>query len=220
LQVLKGRHLRVDLAGGSETTKDSSLSVFVGNLPFTVSEEQVGVEPLATKRCARHRVFVSQLRALFASKVDDGDDCITNVRIVRDKVTNKAKGVAYVAFKVGWTAKSCACCRGGARASLPFQERINVFQALALHDTEFAGRTIRVSHCKSEARLGRGHPGGFQGLQKKKLAAQNRLKTSKHQKNRKEDRARKAKKRERKANKLQKKASKAPGVNNKVSSKK
>jgi hypothetical protein len=68
-----------------------------------------------------------------------------------------------------------------------------------------------VSHCKSEARLGKGHAGGFQGLRQTKLAASKRLKTSKHQQNRKEDRARKAKKRERKANKMEKRANKPAG---------
>jgi hypothetical protein len=40
-QLFRGRHIRVDLACGTQTTKDSRLSVFVGNLPFTATEEQV-----------------------------------------------------------------------------------------------------------------------------------------------------------------------------------
>lgn len=41
-----------------------------------------------------------QVRALFAEAIDGGNDSITNVRVVRDKATNRGKGIAYVGFKV------------------------------------------------------------------------------------------------------------------------
>ena len=110
-QVLSGRHIRVDLACGAASSKDHKLTVFVGNLPFTATEDGV--------------------RAWFAGVVDGGDDSITNVRIVRDKMTNKGKGIAYVMFT----------------------ERMHVFQALAQHGKEYEGRTIRVTHCKADVRL-------------------------------------------------------------------
>jgi nucleolar protein 12 len=50
-------------------------SIFIGNLPFAVSEEQV-----------------------YEKFSDCGE--IVNVRIVRDKSTNVGKGFGYVEFKV------------------------------------------------------------------------------------------------------------------------
>ena len=47
----------------------------------------------AYRRCA-------QVRALFAEAIDGGNDSIMNVRVVRDKATNRGKGIAYVGFKV------------------------------------------------------------------------------------------------------------------------
>lgn len=80
LQLFRGRHLRVDLANGEGSSKDPKLSVFIGNLPFTATEEG--------------------LRTWVAPAVDGGNDSITNVRLVRDKATNRGKGIAYVAFRV------------------------------------------------------------------------------------------------------------------------
>ena len=70
--LFKGMHLRVDMAVKKEV--DNNLSVFVGNLPFNIQEEE--------------------LREHF-SQCGDVDD----VRIVRDKKTGVGKGFGYVAFK-------------------------------------------------------------------------------------------------------------------------
>jgi hypothetical protein len=77
------------------------------------------------------RVGDSQLRQVFADAIDGGHDAIASVRIVRDKLTNRGKGFAYVAFK----------------------DRMAVFQALALHGTQFSGRELRVTKCMSERKL-------------------------------------------------------------------
>lgn len=71
--VFEGKHLRVDLATAGQS-HDHKRSIFIGNLAFDVSEEDVW--------------------AAFASCGD-----IQNVRIVRDKVTNVGKGIGYVLFK-------------------------------------------------------------------------------------------------------------------------
>ncbi len=57
-QVLLGRHIRVDLASGSETTKDSRLSVFIGNLPFTASEEQVRVSRTTNSQVYSRKLII------------------------------------------------------------------------------------------------------------------------------------------------------------------
>mmetsp|Transcript_25900 Transcript_25900/g.40206 ORF Transcript_25900/g.40206 Transcript_25900/m.40206 type:complete len:446 (+) Transcript_25900:83-1420(+) len=70
-----GLHLRVD---SSKPTYDNKRSVFVGNLPYGIMEEQ--------------------LRKHFGEACG-GVDNIENVRIVRDNETMKCKGFAYVLFK-------------------------------------------------------------------------------------------------------------------------
>jgi len=71
--VLDGLHLRVDIASASSKA-DKKRSVFLGNLPFDVQEDEI--------------------RGHFT---DCGD--ITNVRIVRDRQTSLGKGIAYVSFE-------------------------------------------------------------------------------------------------------------------------
>lgn len=75
--VVDGHHIRVDRAVRSSGAKDGSnkRSVFVGNLPFDVTEES--------------------LRAHFE---DAGMQGIENVRIVRDPKTGLGKGIAFVGF--------------------------------------------------------------------------------------------------------------------------
>ena len=69
---LEGRHIRVDKA--AQRKADSKHSVFVGNLPFDVDEEE--------------------LRAHFA--IECGIEGIVNVRIVRDPKTSLGKGIGFV----------------------------------------------------------------------------------------------------------------------------
>lgn len=72
--VLDGHHLRVDIAAGDGSEKYSSKkSVFIGNLPFDVNEDEI--------------------RTHFE---DCGD--VVNVRIVRDRQTSIGKGICYVQF--------------------------------------------------------------------------------------------------------------------------
>ena len=75
--LVDGHHVRVDRAARSSDAKDGAhkRSVFVGNLPFDVTEES--------------------LRAHFE---DAGMQGIENVRIVRDPKTGLGKGIAFVAF--------------------------------------------------------------------------------------------------------------------------
>jgi nucleolar protein 12 len=73
--LLNGRHLRVDLVAKKESTKlkETHLSIFVGNLPFTADEEK--------------------LRSCFS---DCGD--VKSVRIIRDAKTGIGKGFGFVTF--------------------------------------------------------------------------------------------------------------------------
>jgi len=69
---VEGRHIRVDKA--AQRKADSKHSVFVGNLPFDVDEEE--------------------LRVHFA--IECGIEGIVNVRIVRDPKTSLGKGIGFV----------------------------------------------------------------------------------------------------------------------------
>ena len=81
--VVEGHHIRVDRAARSSDARDGAnkRSVFVGNLPFDVTEES--------------------LRAHFE---DAGMEGIDNVRIVRDPKTGLGKGIAFVGFSTEDTA--------------------------------------------------------------------------------------------------------------------
>jgi RNA recognition motif-containing protein len=72
--VVGDKHIRVDIDGKTEAEKnDFETSVFIGNLPWVVNEED--------------------LRAHF-------EECgkILNVRVIRDKDTFIGKGIAYIQF--------------------------------------------------------------------------------------------------------------------------
>lgn len=70
--LFEGKHIRVDLAA-KDRKNDTKKSVFIGNLPFNISEEIVW-EFFGT--CGQ----------------------VTNVRLVRDRKTNLGKGFGYVTF--------------------------------------------------------------------------------------------------------------------------
>lgn len=70
----QGRHLRVDLCSKAKTHNDK-LSVFVGNLPYDVTDE------------ALHRQF------------QDSCGDVSRVRVVRDRTSGMGKGFGYVEFK-------------------------------------------------------------------------------------------------------------------------
>ena len=71
--LLEGRHIRVDNVEGGSQHKHSH-SVFIGNLPFTITNERLRE---AFQRCGE----------------------IEGVRIVRDKKTGCGKGFGFVLFK-------------------------------------------------------------------------------------------------------------------------
>ena len=70
--VIGDKHIRVDL-DGAKKEEDFESTVFIGNLPWVVSEEE--------------------LRAHFAEAGK-----ILNVRVIRDKDTFIGKGIAYIQF--------------------------------------------------------------------------------------------------------------------------
>jgi len=79
-KLFNDHHLSVDRATASgEGTKrnDHRRSVFVGNICFTASEEDL------------YRFFLSQV----------GDDSVDRVRLIRDPETRMGKGIGYVSFK-------------------------------------------------------------------------------------------------------------------------
>jgi len=71
--VFEGNHLNTDMAN-NDSMPDHRRSVFVGNLPFDIEEEE-----------------------LYEAFGHCGD--VSNVRVIRDRGTNIGKGIAYVAFK-------------------------------------------------------------------------------------------------------------------------
>lgn len=89
------KHIRVDLSapaqeGARASTDDYSTTVFIGNLPFIVNEEE--------------------LRAFF---VGCGD--IENVRVVRDPKTFIGKGIGYVMFKTKESMQKAIADREGSK---------------------------------------------------------------------------------------------------------
>jgi nucleolar protein 12 len=117
----EGRTLRVDRVGQSAkiATKDTTKTIFVGNLDFAAKEEQL-------------RIF---FETLLTSEIgpatgDGGDDSqssepedghgsaaqrprwVHDVRIIRDEGTQLGKGFAYVRFSVGfpWLFMTCINC--------------------------------------------------------------------------------------------------------------
>eukprot|EP01138_Halocafeteria_seosinensis_P011720 gb/GECG01011977.1/.p1 GENE.gb/GECG01011977.1/~~gb/GECG01011977.1/.p1 ORF type:complete len:696 (+),score=170.44 gb/GECG01011977.1/:1-2088(+) len=92
-KVLKEKHVRIDRAampasirrnakvsGGAKPEEGKHRrSVFLGNLSFDVSDEEVW--------------------QLFSKKIAGGDQAIEQVRVVRDGKTNLGKGIGYVVFQ-------------------------------------------------------------------------------------------------------------------------
>ena len=79
--LFQERHLRIDRADGASSRKkhDHKKSVFLGNLPFNVDEEQI--------------------HSFFANGVSGGEKCIKGVRVVRDRGNNMGIGIGYVLFE-------------------------------------------------------------------------------------------------------------------------
>ena len=101
--IFAERHLRVDMAAEGEegsTKTNTKKSIFIGNLPMELEEEPVW-----------------QLFGKCGS--------VSNVRLIRDRVTNMGKGIGYVTF----TSKD------------------SVDLALKLAGTNLGDRPVRVSPC-------------------------------------------------------------------------
>ena len=100
--IFSERHLRVDLAaeGEGSTKTNTKKSIFIGNLPMDLEEEPVWV---LFGKCG----------------------AVTNVRLVRDRVTNMGKGIGYVTFA----------------------SKDSVDLALKLTGTMLGNRPVRVSPC-------------------------------------------------------------------------
>ena len=93
-----GKHIRVDLdsktieaadpaerGAHSSQENDTNTTIFIGNLPFTVNEEDL----------RKHFTGLTQKGDSHLMAAGDG---ILNVRVVRDKETHIGKGIAYVMF--------------------------------------------------------------------------------------------------------------------------
>ena len=87
--IFEEKHLRVDPAGSGARPVDHRRSVFLGNVPFVATEEE--------------------LRSAFEACGE-----IEAVRIVRDPATNIGKGFAFIVF----TVRVCPPTRVRARCTL------------------------------------------------------------------------------------------------------
>lgn len=72
-------HIRVDRAIQSNHKQEKNRTIFIGNLPFSITNEE--------------------LRDFLYKNLDKEECEIENLRIVRDENTNQSKGIAYVVFK-------------------------------------------------------------------------------------------------------------------------
>ena len=76
--------LRETESGATVTGHDYDSTVFIGNLPFVLNEEDL-------------RAFISLQTKDDAAGLGVGDG-ILNVRVIRDAKTHLGKGIAYVQF--------------------------------------------------------------------------------------------------------------------------
>jgi RNA recognition motif-containing protein len=116
--ILEGKHLRVDRIDGENGGKlDYKRTIFVGNLPFTADEDDV-------------RSFFNGLRW---GSGDSAGAAVEAVRIVRDRVTHKGKGIAFVLFS----------------------DRAHVVTALGLGEkASYKGRALRIERCSADGKAG------------------------------------------------------------------
>lgn len=88
--VLNGKHIRVDIdfkEEGSKGSNDFETTVFIGNLPFIVNEEDV--------------------RSHIAGAFEGRADPIRNVRLIRDPQSFVGKGIGYVQFADKESMREC-----------------------------------------------------------------------------------------------------------------
>ena len=99
MKSFEGRHVRVDLASNpsivkSEVVYDQNRSVFLGQLPFTVDDEEV-------IRLFNKNAEYPELRK-----------SVEAVRIVRDRKTTMGKGIGFVLFKTKEQARTALLLDG------------------------------------------------------------------------------------------------------------
>lgn len=116
--VLEGKHLRVDRIDGENGGKlDYKRTIFVGNLPFSADEDEI-------------RAYFNSLRW---GSGEDAKAAVEAVRIVRDRVTHKGKGIAFVLFS----------------------DRAHVVTALGLGEkATYKGRSLRIERCSADGKAG------------------------------------------------------------------
>jgi nucleolar protein 12 len=76
-KLIDGRHIRVDKV--NPTLFDPNRSVFIGNLPYRIDEEEV--------------------REFFAKALPNGQEDIEGIRLIRDPETLLGKGIGYLLLK-------------------------------------------------------------------------------------------------------------------------
>ena len=90
--LLLGRHIVVDTVGKKEhTNKDAnSRTLFVGGLPFKCDEEEL------------RQFFENKMQEQKSRNgLENADSMVQSVRLIREKDTQKGKGIGYVVLKVG-----------------------------------------------------------------------------------------------------------------------
>jgi len=130
---LEEKTLRVDHAAKSSGNESSHLSIFLGNLPFDVTEEEIRkvFAPCCSKTSTKLRRTTDspKNRSLAASQNGSSSNpeaSIVNVRVIRDEASGMGKGFGYVSFSSAESVK----------------------RALLLHEVVRIGsRLVRVEKC-------------------------------------------------------------------------
>ncbi|KAG1362027.1 RNA-binding protein 34 [Cocos nucifera] len=152
-----GNHIRVDMAcpprkklRGEGPLYDRKRTVFVGNLPFDVKDEE--------------------LYQLFCG-VSPSEHTVEAVRVIRDPHTSLGKGIAYVLFKTR------LILHGSKKCHTSFQHSANTI--VKKRDLKIRDRVLRVSHAKSSDATPskRKDPGTTMDFPQKKLSVSTGEKT-------------------------------------------
>lgn len=74
----------------SQIENDTNTTVFIGNLPFSVNEEELRKHMVSGLKTGN--------KGQAGQVLDGAGDGILNVRVIRDKETHIGKGIAYIMF--------------------------------------------------------------------------------------------------------------------------
>ncbi|KAL2506244.1 RNA-binding (RRM/RBD/RNP motif) family protein [Abeliophyllum distichum] len=148
MAVVGGNHIRVDracppckkLKGDSSALYDNKRTVFVGNLPFDVKDEEI------------YQLFTG-IKNLEAS--------VEAVRVVRDPGTSLGKGIAYVLFKtrlqlgdrldLRCTWARHVYCNGLVAVGMHMWVKDATNSIVKKHKLKLRDRELRLSHAKSNS---------------------------------------------------------------------